>query len=70
MPAHPGAQQFVRIAAGRHDIFQVIERQALSLRAIRAILAFAVVALQRRIDLRKLRACLRDFAAKEYPRRA
>ena len=41
----------VRVAAGGHDIFQIIEREAFSLRAVRAPLSLAVIALQRCIDL-------------------
>ncbi len=56
VPADPCALQLDRIAAGGHNIFQVVQREAFPLRAIRAPFPLAVVALQRRIDLRKLRA--------------
>ena len=46
------------IAAGGHDFFQVVERETFSLFAVRAPLSLAVIALQRGVDLGKLRALL------------
>ena len=55
VPAFPRTLKLFRIAARGHNAFEIVQRQTLSLRSIRAPLPFSVVALQRSIDLRKLR---------------
>src|SRR6202046_768010 len=54
VPAFPRALQLFGIAAGGHDVFEIIQRKAFPLRTVRAPLPFPVVALQRSIDLRQL----------------
>jgi hypothetical protein len=54
MPADPNALEFFRIAAGRHDVFHVIQRKAFPLRAVRTPLPFPVVAFERSDNLREL----------------
>ncbi len=53
MPADPHTLEFLRIAARRHDVFHVVEREAFSLRAFRTPLPLPVVAFERSDDLRE-----------------
>src|ERR1700726_3799797 len=62
MPPDPNALELFRIAAGRHDVFHVVERKAFYLRAIWTPLPLPVVAFERSDNLREL--CLFGWVAR------
>ena len=56
MPTRPSLEQLVEVAARRHRLLEIVQREAFALKARRAVLALAVGALHRDLEIGELRA--------------